>query len=82
VALDPDVWKTFGCTLAEVVPDGEPWPVEIEDPQRPDGRLELVGVVSPDRPFFFAWPDVVAAAVLSGRPPKIVRAVRYAPKGV
>jgi hypothetical protein len=30
---------------------------------------------------FYAWPDVVAAAVLSGRVPRILRAIRYEPVG-
>jgi hypothetical protein len=81
VALDPAVWSRFGVTLVEVVPDGEPWPVELEDPQRPDGRMEVVPTYSPHRPLHFAWPDVVAAAVRAGRPPHIVRATRYVPLG-
>jgi hypothetical protein len=80
-ALDPSVWQRLGCTLVEVVSDGEPFPVEVEDPQRPDGRLEVVPVFSPRRPLFFAWPDVVAAAVLSGRVPTIRRATRLVPVG-
>jgi hypothetical protein len=81
VVLDPAVWRRFGCTLVEVLPEGEPFPVTVEDEQRPEGRSEVVPVVSTERTMWFAWADVVAAAVRSGRAPAIVRAVRYASVG-
>lgn len=81
VVLDPAVWRRFGATLVEVVPNGEPFPVAIEDPRRPDGRMEVVALCSPHRPMFFAWPDVVAAAIRSGRVPRILSAVRLTPIG-
>jgi hypothetical protein len=43
--------------------------------------MEVVAVTSPGRLLRFAWPDVVAAAVRSGRVPRIIRAVHYAPVG-
>jgi hypothetical protein len=81
VVCRPDVWLSFGFTLVEVVPDSERFPIEVEDEHRPDGRFEVVPVRSPRRPLYYAWPDVVAAAVLSGRVPRIVRAVRLEPTG-
>jgi hypothetical protein len=81
VALDPQLWRRFGVTLVEVEPDGEPFPVALEDRRRPDGRLEVVPVSSRGRTLFYAWPDVLAAAVLSGRAPRIVSATRYEPVG-
>lgn len=81
VVLDPAVWHRFGLTLATVIPDGEFWPIEIEDRRRPDGRLEVVPVSSPSRPMFFAWPAVVAAAILSGQVPTIQKAERLVPEG-
>lgn len=80
-ALDPKVWARFGVTLVEVLPDDERWPVEVEDVHRPDGRMEVVRVTSSQRPMFYAWPDVMAAAVLVGRVPRILQAVRYEPVG-
>jgi hypothetical protein len=80
-ALDPVVWGRLGFTLAVVRPDGEPWPVALEDERRPDGRLELAEVFSPDRPLPYAWPDVVAAAIASGRVPDILGATRLVPVG-
>lgn len=79
--LDPALWRRLGFTLAEVVPNGEPWPVEVDDRRRPDGRLEVCPVRSPERPMHFTWPDVVAAAARSGRVPEIRSAVRLVPVG-
>lgn len=81
VVLDPAVWARFSLTLCEVVPDAECFPVALDDPARPDGRTETVPVVARGRTMFYAWPDVVAAAILSGRVPRIVRAVRLVPEG-
>ena len=79
--LDPAVWKSLGCALVEVIPNGEVWPFELEDEHRADGRLEFVRGWSPDRPFHFTWPDVVHAAIESGRVPQIIRATRLVPIG-
>jgi hypothetical protein len=81
VLLDPAVLKRFGCTLVEVRPDGEFFPIEVEDEQRPDGRMEVVPMYSPERSMYFTALDVLAAAVLSRRVPEIARATRYEPIG-
>jgi hypothetical protein len=81
LALDPSVIRRFGCCLVKVVPDGEVFPIEVEDPLRPAGRLEVVPVFSPDRPLWFSALDVIAAAVGTGRPPEIVEATAYIPHG-
>lgn len=81
VLVDPSVWRRFGCTLVEVVPDGEPFPIEIRDPHRPDGRLEITGVCSPDRPLHFSAFDVLASAVTCRRVPRMLQATRYMANG-
>ena len=78
-ALDPKLWRRLGVTLVEVVPDGEPFPIEVEDDTRPDGRSEVVPVFSPARSMFYAWPDVLGAATMGRRVPRIVRAIRLVP---
>jgi hypothetical protein len=82
VALDPATWRRFGVTLVQCIPDGEPFPIEIKDVHRPDGRMEVVPVFSPEGwSLLFPWPDVLAAAMRSRRVPNIVRAIHYAPVG-
>ncbi len=75
------MWDRFGFALVSLHPDGDPLAVELRDEHRPDGRMEVAHVLSPERELHYAWSDVVAAAALSGRAPRIGRAVRLAPVG-
>ena len=65
----------LGCTLVEVLPDGEPWPVELGDLHR-----AYVPLTS-KQPMWFPWQTVVAAAVLSGKTPNVLRAIKLVPVG-
>jgi hypothetical protein len=80
--LDPAVWRRFGLVLVEGVrPDGEWFPVEVEDQRRPDGRLEVLPLYSPNRPFCFSALDVLAASARSRRVPHFELATSYVPVG-
>jgi hypothetical protein len=82
VLTDPAVWRRYGVAIVEdVVPAGEWFLVEVEDPQRPDGRLEWTRVHSPDRPMHSAALDLLATCVRSQKVPKFGRAVRLLPVG-
>jgi hypothetical protein len=81
ILIDPAVWRRFGCTLVEVMPDGELFPIEIRDLHRPDGRLEVTAVRSLGRPMFFSALDILASVVECGRIPRILKATRYVPVG-
>jgi single-strand DNA-binding protein len=73
VVLDPGVFGQLGKIVAVVACDGEPWPIDVEDPRRPDGRMEVVRVFSPLRPLPYPGPDVVAATIQSRRTPTMLR---------
>ena len=81
MTVDPRRWAQFGCTLVEVMPDGEPYPVEVEDLHRPDGRLEVSPLMPCGRMFWFPALDVISAALGPGGSPALIRAVRYVPVG-
>ena len=81
VALDPKVWRELGCCLVEIIAEGGVLPIEVEDERRPDGRLEMVPVISAERTLWYSGLDVLASSIASGRAPKIVRATAYAPLG-
>jgi hypothetical protein len=74
-ALDRATWRRLGVTLVAVRPRGEHWPTKAGDDLdvRP---LDLGG----DRAWF-SWPDVIGAALRSGRVPEIVEAVHLRPVG-
>jgi hypothetical protein len=78
--FDRRTWPRFGFTICEVVCDGEPWPVEAPDDDYPQGHSGVRPVRCPV-PLPFTWPDVVLAALRSGRVPHIVSATRLVPVG-
>ena len=75
---DPATYGDLGLTLAEVLPDGELWPVERPGKRGP--RFDVAALRS-SSPMLFGWPDVVGAAASSGRVPHIVSATRLLPVG-
>jgi hypothetical protein len=81
VALDADVWRLLGCTIVEVSPHGERWPVGLEDEQRPDGRMEMTSFDSDGVQFDYTWPDALHAAINAARPLDIRKAVTLRPVG-
>ena len=76
----PETWRALPV-LVQVEPDGEIFPARADYPGL--GNEWQIGVnhVESDRPLWYALPDVVAAKLLSGRAPKIVRALRLVPSG-
>jgi hypothetical protein len=78
--FDRRTWRRFSFTICEVVCDGEPWPVEAPDESYPQGHSGVRPVRCPV-PLPFTWPDVVLAALLSGRVPHIVSATKLVPVG-
>jgi hypothetical protein len=78
--FDRRTWRHFGFTICEVICDGEPWPVEAPDDDYPQGHSGVRPVRCP-LPLPFTWPDVVLAALRSGRVPHIVSATKLVPVG-
>jgi hypothetical protein len=78
--FDRRTWQKLGFTLGEVVCDGEAWPVEAPDADYPLGHSGMRPVHSPVA-LPFTWPDVVNAALRSGRVPEIVSATHLVPVG-
>ncbi|HXQ58438.1 MAG TPA: hypothetical protein VN799_00020 [Acidimicrobiales bacterium] len=69
--LHRDTFKRFGMDLVTLTLDGTegPYPVEVDDPHRPDGRLEVVPVDSGGRVMHKMGSDVLAAIVRGGDVP-------------
>lgn len=78
---DPSIGRRVGMTLCEVKPDGEYWPIELEDRTRPDGRFETTRVRSPNRSLFVSGFDYLNAVVLSRRLPNLVSTEKLVPVG-
>src|SRR5207302_930124 len=65
--------------FALVQPDEDIFPVRTVY----DGATQNIGsnYLTSDTPIWFAGPDVVASALLTGKMPKILRAIRMVPHG-
>jgi hypothetical protein len=78
--LRRETWDRLGFALCEVIPDGESWPVESPDEDYPEGHAGMRPVRS-SVALPFTWPDVVLAALRSGRVPRVISAERLIPVG-
>lgn len=76
--FEPAVWKQFNF-FALVQPDNDIVPVRTVY----DGVTQNIGnnYLTSDAPLWFAGCDVIASAIRTGRPPRILRAIRMVPHG-
>ncbi len=81
--LDPKNWKLL-TGFARIIPDGDVLPLRAKY----GGNAWQIGVnhvyLSSDDPkdgLWYAWPDLVASVLLTGKVPRIVEAFRIAPIG-
>jgi hypothetical protein len=72
----PNFWECLNC-FALVLPDDDILPVRTE--YDVDSSENNVGVnhLKSDTPIWFALPDLIASKLLTGKAPKIIRAIRF-----
>jgi hypothetical protein len=70
-----DTWPELTC-IVQIAPDDDCLPVRAV---YPGDQHATIGVnrVSSSEPMWFTLPDVLASAVLTGRPPKVLSAIRF-----
>jgi hypothetical protein len=75
---EKDFWKGL-VFFALVQPDGDILPVRTAY----SGLSSNIGInpLTSEAPIWYAGPDLVAATLLTGRPPKILRAITLCPEG-
>lgn len=78
--FDPETWKQFP-TLVLLEPDGEPFPARVKYDNYKQSWQIGINELKSETPLWFTLPDVVAAKILSGKTPKIIRAIRLFPEG-
>jgi hypothetical protein len=83
---DPKTWTRL-TTLVQVQPDADIFPVRAryatqikEHTKSADMPTIGVNYLSADRPLWFTLADCVASKLLTGKAPKVVRAVRFSAK--
>jgi hypothetical protein len=76
-----DVWKKF-VVLVQVLPDDDVLPVRMD--YKGDKRSFNVGInyLTSSEPLWYALPDIIASKLLTGKFPKILKAIRFYPKDV
>ena len=76
--FDPALWKQFNF-FALVQPDNDILPVRTVY----DGVTQNIGnnYLTSKTPLWFAGCDVIASAIRTGKPPRILRAIRMVPHG-
>jgi hypothetical protein len=76
--FDPDFWKKLAF-FALLKSDQDILPVRTVY----NGETQNIGVnaLSSDRPIWFAGPDVIASVLLTGKVPRIEKAIRMVPHG-
>ncbi|MFY9559613.1 MAG: hypothetical protein WAQ52_05200 [Terriglobales bacterium] len=78
--LDPSTWK-YLAFFAAVKPDAHILPVRSI--YRETGNTNIgVNPLTSNQPIWYSGPDLAAATLLTGRPPKILEAFRLVPNGV
>ncbi len=77
-AFTRELWPQL-TFFAQIVPDGDILPVRAQY----DGAAFTIGVnpLSANRQLWYAGPDLVASILLSGKPPKVLRAFHLVPHG-
>jgi hypothetical protein len=81
--LDQSTWPKLAF-FALIQPEGEIFPVRTVYGDGQTGDQTNIGLnpLSSKRPLWFAGPDIVGSTLLTGRVPKILRALRIEPLGV
>lgn len=76
----PETWRKL-CTIVQVLPNDEIYPVRAKysyDSQYTIGSNHLIS----EKPLWFTLADCISAKLLSGRSPKIIKAISFAPMDV
>ncbi len=75
--FDPALWSEF-VGIAQIVPDGDVVPCRARYGDGPSWNIGINPLTSRE-PMWFTVADLVAGKVLSGKTPKVVRALRFLP---
>jgi hypothetical protein len=77
--FQPDFWPQL-LTLVQVEPDGDVLPTRADYSENGQWQIGLNPLHS-DVPLWYSLADIIASTLLTGRPPRTVRALRLVPEG-
>jgi len=73
----PETWRELSA-IVQIAPDDDCLPVRAAYPGEQHATIGLNRFSAPE-PMWFTLPDVLASALLTGRPPKVLSAIRFEP---
>ncbi len=81
--LNPNTWSKFAF-FALIQPDGDIFPVRTVYGHSHRGGQTNIGLnpLTSAKPLWFAGPDVIASFLLTGKIPRVLRAIRFEPEGL
>jgi hypothetical protein len=77
---NPDILKSLNV-LIEILPDGDILPVRTKYNDAEESLNVGINHITSQKPMWYSLPDVVASKILSSKTPRILRAIRFVPKG-
>ncbi len=78
--FDPATWRRF-VGIALVAPEADILPVRVPYNEHKDGLNIGVNYLTSSTPLWYTLADVAASTLLTGRPPKVLRAIRLTHSG-
>jgi len=77
--FDPMFWHSLNCFVL-VQPSNDVLPIRTAYESN-TGNNVGVNFLTSDKPLWFALPDVISSKILTGKPPRIIRAIRVVGQG-
>jgi len=75
----PEIWKQLNV-IVKIQPKGDIFPVRMKYGNRYTYNIGVNQVISAI-PFWYTLADTIASKLLAGVPPRIIKAIRFVPKG-
>ena len=80
-SFNPAQWPQL-VGYAQIQPNGDVLPVRAQyDPHSPSWGIAVTHLTSPE-PLWYSLPDLIASALLTGRVPTVLQAIRLRPEGI
>lgn len=80
--FDPATWKAL-TVLVEVLPDEDLLPMRARFSNAPGTAFtNAVNYLNSDTPLWYALADVLACVCITGKAPKVLRAIKFEPDGI
>jgi hypothetical protein len=77
--FDPEIWRRF-VGLVQLQPDQDVLPVRAKYAHAPNPTWQIgVNPLTSEAPLWYTIADVVAATLLGGKAPQVIKAVRFLP---